>query len=473
MRRTLVRLACVIALACTSAFAAPPPAFDPKPWLEDLAQVRDAMQTGYANLDWAVQDREAKLPALFDEAADRIRAAKSDGDARAALERFGRRIGDGHIAFLWPSGGSNDGPAKPCDSYDAAMAGQPVAANMPGYQPLPNANVETFPAGLITIGNKRVGVIRIGLFMPQAWPSLCAAALKALAIPQDKPCDDACGTRIYNWAHTRMTADLAAHMAALKAAGAQVLLIDTANNSGGSEWAEAAAQMLTNKPLKAERVDFVRSKAWADKLKADEAELRGYAVRATGAEQTELLALADQIHAKAIAAATPCDGSKFWRGETPDCAWRVEGFYATGLLAHADAAKYRGKPYAATVYSPAQYPFTPALWTGPLVVLIDRNSYSAAEEFAAVLQDNHAALIVGEPTGGAGCGHMIEGLETKLKNSGGTFQMPDCTRIRADGTNEIRGIQPDILIGFTPRDGAKLKARRLFDALARVLPSLH
>jgi len=48
-----------------------------------------------------------------------------------------------------------------------------------------------------------------------------------------------------------------------------------------------------------------------------------------------------------------------------------------------------------------------------------------------------------------------------LKNSGGRLSLPDCLRLRADGSNEIGGVEPDILVGFRGTDGPALKARRL------------
>ncbi|HEY0301015.1 MAG TPA: S41 family peptidase, partial [Rhizomicrobium sp.] len=164
-------------------------------------------------------------------------------------------------------------------------------------------------------------------------------------------------------------------------------------------------------------------------------------------------------------AKTPCGGDALWRGAPSDCRWLGEGFFATGLLSTADPATLRGKPFAQTLYTPMQYPFTPGVWDGPLIVLVDRNSYSATEEFAATLQDNRAAIILGEPTGGAGCGHTDGGTPETLRNSGATLRMPDCVRLRADGGNESRGVQPDILIGFTPRDGAALKGKRFAEKL--------
>jgi len=101
------------------------------------------------------------------------------------------------------------------------------------------------------------------------------------------------------------------------------------------------------------------------------------------------------------------------------------------------------------------------------MVLVDSETWSAAEEFAAVLQDNHAATIIGEPTGGAGCGHTDGGTPTTLRNSYAVLEVPDCARFRADGTNEVRGIRPDVLIGWRKMDG---RTRRAAD-FAAMLPA--
>jgi hypothetical protein len=445
------------------------PAFDSKPWLDDLTQVKAALIAGYANLQWAVTDRGADLPALFNETAARIQAAQNESDARAAFERFARRIGDGHIAFRWkPSGAPAAGGAPDfCRAlgYDSAKFGAPVATYAQGYRALTTPQSAEFPAGLIGGWGHHIGILKIGLFEPQGIPALCDAAVKALAIATDKPCDDACATSISRWAHNRMTEDMAAQLRALKAAHADVLVVDIANNGGGSEWAEAAARMLTPKRLEAEQTAFPRAPGWAASWREQEADLRKFAADADTSDKAMLLKLANRAHANAVAAATSCDGEALWRGESPGCAWLLGGFYASGLLASADPATLRGKPFAETLYSPMQYPFEEGVWRGPLIVLVDRNSYSAAEEFAAELQDNFAAIIMGEPTGGAGCGHMLEGAEVTLKNSGAVLEMPDCARLRADGSNEIQGVEPDVLVGFTPRDGASLRGRRFLAKL--------
>ena len=107
----------------------------------------------------------------------------------------------------------------------------------------------------------------------------------------------------------------------------------------------------------------------------------------------------------------------------------------------------------------------------PLLVLVNGGTGSAAEQFAAVLQDNHAAVIIGSPTVGAGCGYTNGGTPTTLKNSGGVFELPDCARYRADGSNLVMGIEPDILVGLRSNDGPHRQgariAAKLPDAMAR------
>jgi C-terminal processing protease CtpA/Prc len=104
----------------------------------------------------------------------------------------------------------------------------------------------------------------------------------------------------------------------------------------------------------------------------------------------------------------------------------------------------------------------------PLLVVVDRNSWSAAEYFAAVLHDNRAARIVGELTGGAGCGYTNAGISTSLSNSGAVVRMPDCVRLRADGSNEVAGITPDVLVPWAPRDTPFQRASKLAQALETV-----
>lgn len=451
--RVSTLLASVAVLLATSATAG---AFAPQPWIDDLGEVKEALATKYANLEWAVFERELDLPGLFAETEERIEHATSEAEARAAFDRLARHLGDGHVRFDWPHGTAVAASAAPdqCSAlgYDARMRATPVGANAVGYQPLSTSESGEFPAGIMSVNGQRVGVLQIGVFSPQGFPALCQAALQELGVSAQKSCDDACSDRIESSGSSRLTLDLAAQLRALRSAGATSLVVDIAANGGGTEWAEAVARMLTPVRLQSERAGFVRGEHWAKAFADDEASLRRFAAHATGHDRAWLLNLADQVEVKRKSALTPCDSAPLWRGEHPACTWLGQAFFGSGILAAADPAELRGKPWATLLFSPMEFPYEEGVWRGPLIVLVDRNTGSAASEFAAVLQDNHAAIVMGEAAGG-GCGHTNGGTPTKLANSGATLEVPDCARFRRDGSNEVMGIQPDVPVSFAAVDG--------------------
>jgi len=468
--RTMAALLASVMVAASATAVA----FEPNPWIDDLEQVKEALATKYANLEWAVFEREVDLPGLFADTQARIERATNEAEARAAFDRLARRLGDGHVVFDWPHTGApataTSASPDQCSAlgYNAVMRAVPVAANALGYQPLVTPQAGEFPAGFIIVHGQRVGVVQIGVFTPQGFPALCQAALQELVIPAAKPCDEACSDRIENWAAGRLTLDLAAQLRALKAAGAESLVVDIAANGGGSEWAEAVARMLTPLRLRSEDTGFVRGEHWAKAFTADEASLRHFAAHESGRNRAWLLELADQIETRRRTALTACDSAPLWRGEHPACDWLGRAFFGSGILAQADPAQLRGKPWAALLFSPMEFPYDEGVWRGPLIVLVDRNTASASAEFAAVLQDNRAAIVMGEASGG-GCGHTNGGTPTKLRNSGATLEVPDCARFRSDGSNEVMGIQPDVAISFATVDGPHRRGARFVAQLPQAV----
>jgi hypothetical protein len=241
--------------------------WSPDPWLADLAQMKGAFETRYANRDWMAA-RGLTLDAMFDRAAGQVRDAGSDADARATFDRLAQRFADGHVEIEWPKPHEpvTDGTAampSPCDAmgFDAGQSSPGIAPQLAGYAALPGTNA-LFPAGLITIAGKSVGMLRIGVFQPQGSPELCHAALAALRLPAEKTCNDACQDAISNWVYDRMTATLAERIGQIRRAGATALVIDVSNNGGGSEWVEAVARMVAPVPLTAERLGFARGPQW-------------------------------------------------------------------------------------------------------------------------------------------------------------------------------------------------------------------
>jgi hypothetical protein len=95
-------------------------------------------------------------------------------------------------------------------------------------------------------------------------------------------------------------------------------------------------------------------------------------------------------------------------------------------------------------------------------VLTDSKTYSAAEMFAAVLQNNRAAKTIGSQTGGDGCGFMTNPGPVVLPYSGLRFRIPNCVRMRADGTDEVAGVKAVIPVLPTEGEDARARAMRVF-----------
>lgn len=98
------------------------------------------------------------------------------------------------------------------------------------------------------------------------------------------------------------------------------------------------------------------------------------------------------------------------------------------------------------LYRPV-YP-NPDAYTGPLVILTDEGTLSAAETFSAAMQENGRAKIVGRPTIGAALPSVIEKLPTgaRLQYAIGEYRTPKGVVL------EGRGAQPDAPVEITRRD---------------------
>lgn len=109
-------------------------------------------------------------------------------------------------------------------------------------------------------------------------------------------------------------------------------------------------------------------------------------------------------------------------------------------------AVWRGQPVPA-VFGPEGEPVRivgRGGWTGPVFVLTDRGTGSAAEDFVVWLKENGVAVVLGRRTAGAGGGYVNGGGRIRLAAAPFDVMAPNCARFLSDGTNEIEGIAPDV-----------------------------
>ena len=87
-------------------------------------------------------------------------------------------------------------------------------------------------------------------------------------------------------------------------------------------------------------------------------------------------------------------------------------------------------------------------WDGPLAVLINRNSASASEIFAAAIQDYGRGIVVGERSFGKGTVQTIVDLDrfnTDARQKNGQLKLTIAQFFRPNGgSTQLRGVTPDI-----------------------------
>ncbi len=471
--------------------------YDPAPWLEDYAHLKTHMEVAYANLEWIPELRGLDLAELDRRTTKAIETAGSPRGARGAIGDFVEAFEDGHLriesgppaAVAWAierfrgeEDEDEDEEAGPV-AFPAGASGGDVcawfgygerdhgfrwdAAALPGWTPL--ADDGAFPAGTFRLpDDSRAGILRIGHFGEDGYADACAAAWEAEAGRRSGPCDEACLGAFRRRASDALAGRVAERVRALEAAGARALVVDVTGNGGGSEWVEAVARVLSARPLGSTRVTFVRHTHWEATLEGDRSAVAAALTEtdlpdATRARLEEAL---DRLDAALAQVRGPCDRSGLWRGESSGCRQTVTvPLYTTGPFERASAADLAGVDAPGDLHAPLGREHPTGVWRGPLVVLTDGGSASATEEFAALLADNGAATVVGERTHGSGCGYTRGGIPATLPNSGLVVRMPDCARLRADGSNQIAGVAPHVPIEWSGLDDAA-RSRALVEAVA-------
>lgn len=455
--------------------------FDKSPWLADFIQLKQELASHYANLDWAVAARGLDLKQLSERTETLLQQAKNEAEAKKAFETFLNAFGDGHLTIQWAKKAA---PATPPDTATAPVElctrlrfqSVNLASRIPftllkSYTEIKNDDSKYFSIGVLKIGSRNVGIIRIGVFSEYLYPDLCEIVAKEMQLSNAAQCNEACEERIALRAANILSAALARQVEVLKSQKINLLVVDITGNGGGTNWTEAAARMLTSKRLQSPRQEFIRHEHWTRQLKNRLAVVEGDLSTASATHRHQLQKAAEKLKMAITQSEQPCDRSVVWENGKPACNLVVDTprLYPQSILGYAAPGALPALPSSNYLFYPSRYVYKEGVYTGKLVVLVDANTWSSAEYFTAMLKDNDAATIIGQPTGGAGCGYTNGGIPAVLKHSGANVKIPDCVRLRADGTNEVEGITPDLIVPWRYTDNGYQRVTRVAEVLVRYM----
>lgn len=428
--------------------AAGTPALAAEPWQADFDALLAGLASHYANFEDQIRERRLDLPALAARQRKALAEAGDDRGRRAAIEGVLRALRDPHVKIDWAPPAADGAPGPVCAAgTDGGREGRLQWSRWPGFTPLAGDAARMFSAGLLRRPDgRRLGIVRLGLFVESAYPVACAEAARALGLATDAPCDTACAERRDAAAARVLDTALVDTVRALHAAGAAMLVLDISDNGGGSDWNEAVARRLAG-PLRSARIALLKHPAWQDWI--DDR------LRQPGAGAPD----ADALRRLRAQLAPPCDLSAAWS----------DGGFASGARPLPCSTLVRGDLHTLGSFDPWGHPVPPGVNRLPLVLLVNEETHSAAEQIAALLQDNRRARIVGSVTAGAACGTFTpRGTAFTLPHSGASVHVPDCVRLRADGSNERRGIVPDVLVPWGPSDSPWLRTLKAARTLERL-----
>lgn len=398
MRKLFGVLALIGAIGAAAAVYASRPA-DSDAWKADYLELREILASSYANLGYAAETG-VPLRALDSAAQAELSRAKTVRAAKAAISRFVSAFGDPHFELV------SEPPevvkyistlASPEEVDSTASAANACASlgyedgigegyslpfdDVPGFRRAQLENNPFTAASAPGADGKRVGIIRISLFSPHKAKAVCVRAWTERRAKSSEPCNDACRDSLYYRTGKLLAQDLRQSVTALEQEGVSSILIDLGGNGGGSEWVSPAVRAVTGSRL--------------------------------------------NVHSTLVINAST--GQR--------CRWEDAVARRCSNLTPVDPDP---ETVAAFKENPQPRP------TRPLFVLVDARTASASEYFAAVLQDNDAARIIGTRTMGAGCGYVDGGGEFELPRTKLRVQVPNCVRLRKDGSNERAGIRPDV-----------------------------
>jgi hypothetical protein len=463
-------------------------AFDRRAWQQDYSILKQALERRYSHLAWfGSSSARVHLPALDRRTQAALQAAQNDDDARDAILDFTRAFGDGHLSQLAtlesapiarrpPAADfqySRQDAAGGCAAlryapYDLPQFSLPFES-LPGFRLMADGIGTPFRAGIMTAGDSRfrVGIVRIASFEETSDQGLCLKAWSRNEVWDEQG-------RLKRDVLRRIVAQewyesLARILRALTTDGAAAVLVDVGNNSGGGDSGDIAARLFTRKPLRSASLWMTQDLG---------ASVAYFSEQLNALREAQQRDSTNQTLANAVAA--------FARGETEltkdgckmNWVWRERRAWADGTCRRLVAAGSAGGPLdyvapssitntdvARALHWPTMVTALWGSWDGPLYVLTNNRTYSAAEMFAAVLQNNGAAKVVGTFSGGDSCGFMIAPEPVVLPHSQLRFRVPNCVRLRADGTDEVAGIRPDISVLPTEGETSTMRANRVFDEL--------
>ena len=230
MKRKL-RAILVTSVGMTACLGAAPSDAERGAWLEEFAALRAAMASGYANLDWMVAHRHLDLLALREATEMELGKARSERQARRAIEQFVASFHDPHLRVVASQPAREQGrvasEGKSCSDLGFEKGKRGFRFPFEKAEGWEEAGGPWFPAGSF----RSVGVIRIAAFGEDKYREACEEVGPAHV-------------------RARLTAELRKTIGQLRERSISVMVVDLTGNGGGTEWVAEVVRLFASGTLR-------------------------------------------------------------------------------------------------------------------------------------------------------------------------------------------------------------------------------
>ncbi len=329
------------------------------------------------------------------------------------------------------------------------------------FRRLSDANA--FAAGILDLGGRRVGIVRIASFDDDDYQRTCRDEWSRLRLTLETTCERECRDRFRLAVRDRLLLEFESRIRQFRRAGVDLVVLDLTRNPGGYGWYEPIGTILAGRELPVPPSAFARDHATVAELDdylarldrslalcpLDRARRRAVerSYRRYDAARAEALASCDRAGVWTEPPLPPAGGEGRVRGCSQLTSPIPDDRHTLASLSLRSSLDHR---FRDDLLEPAVYRAPRVSWGGPLAVLVDRDTASAAEILAGTLQDWAGAAVIGEHTSGCGGGWHRGDRPAWLMYSDLELHVPDEVEYRRDGSNYRAGIEPDILTGWGP-----------------------
>jgi len=426
---------------------------------DDFRILHEQMLCGYANLNYQTQFRGINLENLYENHLRRLSSAKSQSEARHIIENYLAAFQDGHLVIVEQAASElSDGPVLlHTDDAEQALSklnffkGETTFRirydSIIGFQEL-TFEENPFPTIILDSFKIKIGIVRIEFFTIEWYSEIAQIIWKDHQNSFEGACKTDCQEELFLKIETELLYKLIEVITSLKSNGVDAIAIDISGNGGGTEWAYVVARLFTKQNLVGNPYYFVRHPHWKEIFRNDleliESDLFNPYLNCDLRSELSVLRELAKIEYDLLPS---------------DCTKRLDGGKKVKSKNYVRHPYLPNFPEAITenndfknskskeILNTSRFiPYEFGYYEGPLYVIQDRYTASAAEGFASLLQSNLVAKIVGERSYGVGCGYTNGGIEVHLASMDIAVRIPDCIRETRLGQNEIEGIVPDINI---------------------------